>query len=218
MRSTRARLAGSYNSTSGVMPRSTNRVVQPLQQIVVETFGDQQHGVGPGRPGLDHLVRVDDKILAQHGQIDRRADLAKILQAALEVRLVGQHADARRAVPLVDAGDLDRIEIGADHALARAGLLHFGDQPAGDCPNFCVSENGTVPWMPRFSSERIDGPAETQPGNRAPAGRRPSVDAIASGVWALARAISSRFVATIWSRIVGNCCGCRNGRTTARTM
>ena len=29
---------------------------------------------------------------------------------------------------LVDAGDAERIEIGADHALAGAGLLHFGDQ------------------------------------------------------------------------------------------
>ena len=61
-----------------------NRVVQSLQQVVVETFGDQQHGVGPGRPGLDHLVRVDNKILPQHGQIDRRADLAQDTPSCLE--------------------------------------------------------------------------------------------------------------------------------------
>ena len=38
------------------------------------------------------------KSFRNSGQIDRRADLAQIVQAALEVRMVGQHAEARRAV------------------------------------------------------------------------------------------------------------------------
>ena len=52
-----------------------DRVVQPAEQVVVETFGDQQHGVGPGRAGFDHLVGVDNEIFAQQRQIDGRADL-----------------------------------------------------------------------------------------------------------------------------------------------
>ena len=56
-------------------------------------------------------------------QVDRRADLPQVVEAALKVRLVGQHADAGRTVLLVGAGDRDRIEVGADHALD--GLAFF---------------------------------------------------------------------------------------------
>ena len=48
-----------------------DRLVQRAKLPVVEAFGDQQHGVGPGRPGLDHLVGIDDEILPQHAAVRR---------------------------------------------------------------------------------------------------------------------------------------------------
>ena len=76
----------------------------------------KQHGIRPGHAGLDQLIRVENEILPQHRQADRRADLPQVFEPPLKIRLVGQHADARRAVRLVDLGDCHRIEIGANDA------------------------------------------------------------------------------------------------------
>ena len=129
--STRGKFSGSYNSTSGVMPKRDDVVVQPAELCVVETLGDQQHGVGPGDSRLQDLVGIEDEILAQQRQIDGRADLAQIVETALEMRPVGQHADAGGPVLLVDLGDLDGVEVGAEDAPRGAGLLHFGDEADG---------------------------------------------------------------------------------------
>ena len=112
-------------------------------------------------------------------QIDRRADLPQIIEAALEIRLVGQHADAGRAVLLVRSRDRDRIEIGADDAFAGAGFFDFGDQPNG-----------------RAGGERGEKVARRRGIGQPPRN-------VASGRSVFARAISSRFAATILSRIVG---------------
>ena len=62
---------------------------------------------------------------------DGGADLFQVGQAALEERLVGQHADAGGAVVGVGAGDGDGIEVGADHAGRRRGALDLGDELDG---------------------------------------------------------------------------------------
>ena len=92
------------------------------------TSSCERHGVSSGGPGLNYLVGVDNKILPQQGQRDRRADLSQIVEVALKIRRVGQYADAGRTMLLIRTGDLDRVEIGPDHAFRRAGLLHFRDQ------------------------------------------------------------------------------------------
>ena len=180
MRSTRGQIGRLVQLDQRRHSQLDDRIVKLPERCVVQTFGDQQHGVGPGRAGFDHLIRVDDEILPQHGQIDRRADLPQVIEAALEIRLVGQHADARGPVLLVDPRDGHGIEVGADDALAGAGLLDFGDQPNGRTCRECGEES------------------------RAAAGHRPAAGATsASGLSLFALATSSRFVATILSRIVG---------------
>ena len=47
---------------------------------------------------------------------------------ALEILLIGEHRDGVRARRLVLLRDGHRVEIRRDHARARAGLLHLGDQ------------------------------------------------------------------------------------------
>ena len=51
----------------------------------------------------------------------------QVVRAPLEERAVGEHRQAGRAGPLVARRDGRRIEIRAQHALARAGLLDLGD-------------------------------------------------------------------------------------------
>jgi hypothetical protein len=88
---------------------------------------DQQDAVGAHRPRLDHLIRIDDEVLAQHRQAARRARLDQIIGRTLKVLAVGQHRQAGRATRLVGTRDVRRPEVGAQHALGRACLLHFRD-------------------------------------------------------------------------------------------
>ena len=47
-------------------PELAGLLVQVAQQRVVERGDDQQHQVGAGGAGLEHLVAGDDEVLAQH--------------------------------------------------------------------------------------------------------------------------------------------------------
>ena len=60
-----------------------------------------------------------------------RPHCPQVVEMPLEVLLVGEHAEARGAVGFVGAGNGHGIEIGADDALGRAGLLHLGDELDG---------------------------------------------------------------------------------------
>ncbi len=62
------------------------------------------------------------------------ADLRKIFETPLKIRLVREHAEARRPMCLERASNRHRIEIGPNHAGRRTGLFHLGDEfdrPAG---------------------------------------------------------------------------------------
>ena len=74
----------------------------------------------PMRAAFDHLVGVDDEILAQHRQAGGGARRDQILVAALEIGRVGQHREAGRAARLIGAGEGGGIEIGADQARRSA--------------------------------------------------------------------------------------------------
>ncbi len=98
------------------------------QLRIVEDLGDQEDGIGAGHPGLDDLVLVDQEVLAEDRDRHRRPDPGQVRQVPLEVRDVGQDAQAGGAVGLVGPGDGDRVEVGADHLGRRAGLLDLGDE------------------------------------------------------------------------------------------
>ena len=58
----------------------------------------------------------------------RGPDPRQVRQMALEIRRVGQYAEARRAVLLVGPRDRHRVEIGPDDLRRGAGLLDLGDE------------------------------------------------------------------------------------------
>ena len=76
---------------------------------------DQQHGVRPGRPGLEQLILGDDEILPQHGHIHGSADRLQIKERAVEERRLGEHGNrggARRCVAAGNRRGIDRSRPG----------------------------------------------------------------------------------------------------------
>ena len=61
------RFAASCSSTHPDIPRPRDPAKRAESRRVVEDLGDQEHGVG-AHAGLDHLVFVDQEILAAGGQ------------------------------------------------------------------------------------------------------------------------------------------------------
>src|SRR5207247_10662675 len=53
---------------------------------IIEDLGNQEHGVGAGDAGFEHLVRIEQEILAQHRQRYHSANRGQMGQIALEER------------------------------------------------------------------------------------------------------------------------------------
>ena len=101
--------------------------VQLRQQRLLERGDDQQHQVGTGRAGLEHLVRRGDEVLAQHRHRHGRPDGLEVGEAALEAAFLGEHGDRGGSPGLVQGrlqgGVGDRGEVAA----RRARALDLGD-------------------------------------------------------------------------------------------
>ena len=87
----------------------------------------QQDGVGLIVARQVNLIRIDDKVFAQHRLADGFTDQRQEIEAALEVFLVGQHRD-RRGEIFIHRGDLYRIKVLANQPLGRRGLLAFENE------------------------------------------------------------------------------------------
>src|SRR6185295_2042727 len=81
-----------------------------------------------GGARLVQLQRVDHEVLAQHGEVDGRADADQELQLAAEEVAVGEHRERRRAALLVRPGDVGRVRAGADLAGGRGAALDLGEE------------------------------------------------------------------------------------------
>ena len=100
-------------------------------------------------------------ISAYRGTVDSlREELNTLLysrdfydQAALEKPLVGQHADGDCSVPLVLAGQRDRVQVGAEQPLARRCPLDLGDER--DARG--AQGRHKVPWRRRQGHLCLDG-------------------------------------------------------------
>ena len=88
---------------------------------------DEQQGVGSQRRGLVNLNRLQDKILAQDGEVDHRPHPADELRVAFEIMGLRQDRDRRGAVVLIDSGQLHRVPAQGQVPLAGGGPLDFGD-------------------------------------------------------------------------------------------
>ena len=90
---------------------------------------DQQDEVGTGRPRLDNLIRVDDEVLAQHGDRDRSADRFEISQRSTEAMRLREDTDGSGPTGCVPTGQCRRVGNRRDITLAGAGPLHLTDRP-----------------------------------------------------------------------------------------
>jgi hypothetical protein len=90
-------------------------------------IGDQQDRIGPGGTRFVDLPEVHDEVLSQDRNLDRLPDLLDIFEPALEILLVGQHADRIGAAALVRPGDGHWVEIGTNQSRRRRRLFDLGD-------------------------------------------------------------------------------------------
>jgi 5-(carboxyamino)imidazole ribonucleotide synthase len=146
-----------------VQPAADGFPVQFGELVPGENLRDENRRVGPGQAGLEQLVAVENELLPQQRQPDRRADRRKVPEVSLEIRLVGQHAEARRPVFFVGLGDGDRVEVGSDDAGRRGCLFHLRDDPHLAGP----AERG--PELPR-RGEHFDELVEFRLGHAGPGG------------------------------------------------
>ena len=93
----------------------------------IEQGGDEQDGIRAHRAGFKNLPFVQNEILAQDGQRTGSAGGGEVFGRALKEIAVGKHRQTRRAAALIAGSNLRRCEIGANHALAWAGLFDFGN-------------------------------------------------------------------------------------------
>ena len=89
---------------------------------------DDEDAIGAPGARLEHLVGLEQEVLAQGRQAGRLARLRQIFGPALERRRVGEDREAGGAALRIGAGQRRRVEIGADQALRRARLLDLGDE------------------------------------------------------------------------------------------
>src|ERR1039457_6132370 len=97
------------------------------QVLVVQGRHDEQDGVRARGPRLGDLVRIDDEVLAQKGQLRNRARPAQIIQTAAEKRRIGQDRRSRGSGRLVDRQPPGDVGVALDEALRGRTPLEFRD-------------------------------------------------------------------------------------------
>src|SRR3546814_9023985 len=76
---------------------------------------------------MHDLVRVDHEVLTQNRQAACGPSLAQVVVRALEELYVGQHGQAGGPMSRIRRGDLDGIEVFADHSFRGRSLFDLGD-------------------------------------------------------------------------------------------
>ena len=84
------------------------------QLVSVQQRHDEQHGVGAHDAGVVDVGRGDGEVLAQYGHVYSRPHLLEVPPATTEMRLVGEHRQARGT-----ARDVSR----ATRAGSRSGAM-----------------------------------------------------------------------------------------------
>ena len=98
------------------------------RERVIDARHDHQDAIRAHRAGLEHLVGVDQEILADNGQGGGCPCRHEILRRSLEILLIREDGKAGRAALSVSARERWRVEIGANQAFGGARLLDFGNQ------------------------------------------------------------------------------------------
>ena len=106
-----------------------SRQVQQTRKLCLafHTLSYEQNRIRAESTAFVNLIRVDDKILAQHGQPNALFDLPNVLKRSLKELLIGQAANGGRATCLVRGGDLDGMKNFSNQACRRTGFLDLRD-------------------------------------------------------------------------------------------
>ncbi|KAG6541206.1 hypothetical protein Mapa_017440 [Marchantia paleacea] len=92
--------------------------------------------------GIEELPGIDDELLAQQRALDSGGtNQLQILEAALEIFLVCQDAQAGRSTGFVSFRNSNRIKIRLNDSSAGRRLLHFRNEPRNSCLGGPLSEN-----------------------------------------------------------------------------
>jgi hypothetical protein len=89
---------------------------QALERAGIQKHGDEKHGIGPGMPRLEYLIRINDKVLAQQRNPGAPSQSGKILESAVEMGYFGNNRERRGAGFLVRAAYGNRIKVFAEDA------------------------------------------------------------------------------------------------------
>ncbi|GFJ88290.1 hypothetical protein Prum_019320 [Phytohabitans rumicis] len=131
----RTRLQGPVGLFLGVHldQRGHAQRLDPLQQthqhLLLQRRHDQQHQVGPVRPGLVHLVAGDHEVLAQDWHLHGGPHRHQVVQGPAEPPALGQHADAPGTARGVLRGQVSRVRDLGELPLGRGRPLDLRDHP-----------------------------------------------------------------------------------------
>src|SRR3984957_20162989 len=103
-------------------------LVEGFGEVVVDGRHDDEDAVGAPGARLQHLIGVEQKILAQDRKRGRLARLHQMLGRPLKRGRVGQDRKTRCAARLIGLGERGRLEILAYEPLRRTRLLDLRDQ------------------------------------------------------------------------------------------
>ena len=98
------------------------------QLLVGQNGDDEQDGVCAPFDGFENLALINDEIFSQQGDFHGGADLAEIIERALEKLFVGQNGKAACACRFVFFGNFYRIKIFANDSGGRRRFFNFGNQ------------------------------------------------------------------------------------------
>src|SRR5712691_3368315 len=93
--------------------RGGEQITQPRR---LENRNDQQHRVGARGARLPELILVDGEVLPEQRNVDRRAHSPQIVEAPLEILLIGEDRDRVGSVARVRGGHGHRVQAAGDHA------------------------------------------------------------------------------------------------------
>src|SRR6185369_14199688 len=96
---------------------------------------DQQDGISACSPCLEHLERVEDKVLAQARNRYRSGGRFEVRQRALEEFLIGKNGQCSRSRPLVAFRQFCGIKITANKSFGRRSLLDFSNNGGTGAPD-----------------------------------------------------------------------------------
>src|SRR6266852_2607673 len=82
----------------------------------LENRNDQQHRVGARGARLPELILVDGEVLPEQRNVDRRAHSPQIVEAPLEILLIGEDRDRVGSVARVRGGHGHRVQAAGEHA------------------------------------------------------------------------------------------------------